>query len=346
MVDKDKVIQIIRGKGPILPVQLVKEIGGNTMIAGAILSDLVKSQRVKISHAKIGASPVYYTEGQEFKLAMLYNSLHEKEKKVYDLLKKSRVLRDKELQPVERVALRQIKDFAFPLEVNLPSGKEIFWKWYLTPNSDAEIIIKRNLGLDKKVEPTISADEKKIAEAARLAEEERLKEIERKLKEREDKLKELEKKAEEREEPKPEIKPIPEVQPVPPEVKAPIKGPRPIKQEKQDVLAEKDIKADDDFLKSIMADFETKNITIKEIHIIRKNSDIEMIINVPSEIGDIDFFCKARNKKNNNDGDLSTTFLQGQLRKLPTIYLTTGIITKKAMAMLEKEFKGLIVIKL
>jgi len=312
MLDKAQVVSIIRMKGPILPVQLGKEIGGNSMIAGAVLSELVQAREVKISNAKVGGSPVYYTPGQEPKLTMLYDHLHEKEKKAYEMLKEKRVLRDKALAPVERVALREIKDFASPIEVNLPTGKELFWRWYLTSNSDAEMLIKKTLGIEK---PKIPKEPEKPAVTKPITIEE-----------------------------PPKVEPEPlkvepkKVKPEQPKVQ------KNIPREKQDFL--KPEKPKDDFLKKIYNDFEGKNVEIKDINIIRKNSEIDMILKVPSAIGDVDFFCKARNKKKNNDGDLSSTFLQGQLKKLPTIYLTTGEMTKKAIGMLDKEFKGLLVIKL
>ena len=40
------------------------------------------------------------------------------------------------------VALRNIKDFAFKLEVSVDNKSEIFWKWYLIDNNEAEKIIK------------------------------------------------------------------------------------------------------------------------------------------------------------------------------------------------------------
>jgi len=60
----------------------------------------------------------------------------------------------------------------------------------------------------------------------------------------------------------------------------------------------------------------------------------------------MDFYCKARNKKRCNEADLSTAFVQGELRKLPVIFLTTGDLTKKAKELLSKEFKNIIINKI
>lgn len=367
MIDKEKVVGIIRAKGPILPVQLVKEIGGNTMIAGAILSDLVKSRRVMISKAKIGSSPIYYVNGQEQKLSILYDSLHEKEKQAYDLLKKESVLKDTELASVERVALRQIKDFAVPLEVNLPQGKEIFWRWYLLPKSQAEEKIKDMLGIkDKRTEDENKEKEqmeiqRKNVEEIRLKNEGLQKELleQKKLYAQKEKEREQNKN---REQDKRDSKNIKDSKEDHIKTEAIVELSRP--QEKQGKLIKdetdgKDRKDEqlptreqrtellkDDFFGNISDDFKKRNIRISDVNIIRKNSDIEMILTVPSAIGTVDMFCKARNKKKNNDGDLSSAFLQGQLKKLPTIYLTTGEITKKAMEKINKELRGIIVIRI
>src|SRR3989338_3156804 len=123
---KFKVLEYVRMRGPVIPVQISKQIGSNILFAGAVLSELFAGGKIKISTAKIGGSPVYYFPGQESRLTMLYPYLHQREKHVYDLLKDKKILHDKSLEPVERVALREIKDFACPIQVN----NELFWRWY------------------------------------------------------------------------------------------------------------------------------------------------------------------------------------------------------------------------
>ena len=68
---RDKVISFIRVNGPVLPIQISKQFGGNLFFAGAILSELVGRQKIRISSAKVGGSPVYYVDGQEYKLHVL-----------------------------------------------------------------------------------------------------------------------------------------------------------------------------------------------------------------------------------------------------------------------------------
>ena len=301
--DKDKrILQLIRMRGPLLPIHITKEIGWDTILIGAALSDLSRKGHIKISNTKIGGSPVYYVSGQEYKLQNLYKYLHEKEQKAFDKLKENKVLRDIELEPVIRVALRNIKDFAKPLEVTLNENREIFWKWYLIDNKEAEQLIRLIL---KKYVPTKEPTKEEEKEPKREI-------IEQKQEGRKgEKQKKLEGIKEELEEEQKEEKDKQEI-----EEKSP-------------------------FLNKIKRFFEKNNIEILEQNIVRKTSDAEFIIRVPSAIGSVRYFCKARSKKKFNDSDLSNVYVQGETKKLPVLFLITGELTKKAESMLDEQFKNI-----
>src|SRR3989338_5679613 len=145
---KFKILEFVRMRGPVIPVQVSKQIGSNILFAGAVLSELLSNGKIKISTAKIGGSPVYYFPGQEARLTMLYGHLHQREKHAYDLLRQSKVLRDKALQPVERVALREIKDFAYPIQFS----EELFWRWYLVNEEEAFNLINDAIRREKPKE--------------------------------------------------------------------------------------------------------------------------------------------------------------------------------------------------
>jgi hypothetical protein len=150
---KFKVLEYVRLRGPVIPVQVAKQIGSNILFAGAVLSELLSNGKIKISNAKIGGSPVYYFLGQELRLSVLYPYLHQRERHAYDLLKQHKVLMDKALEPVERVALREIKDFAYPIRFN----EELFWRWYLTNEQEALNLIKES----NKEEPKLVLEDLK-----------------------------------------------------------------------------------------------------------------------------------------------------------------------------------------
>ncbi len=112
MLDKTKILSFIREKGPVIPRDISKQFGGDTFITGAVLSTMADSKELRISHAKVGGSPVYYLSGQEEKLSLLYQYLPGKEKEAYTLLKEMKLIKDSTAEPAIRVALRNIKDFA------------------------------------------------------------------------------------------------------------------------------------------------------------------------------------------------------------------------------------------
>ena len=143
---RNEILNYVSKHGPILPVQISKQINNNILFAGAILSELVANKKIMLSNAKIGGSPVYYISGQEYKLSMLYPYLKDVHKKVYDLLKEKKILQDISVEPWQRVALREIPDFANMLRTR---DNQIFWKWYLVSEDEAVLIIKEILGINE-----------------------------------------------------------------------------------------------------------------------------------------------------------------------------------------------------
>lgn len=276
---KQKIIELIKIKGPVIPVQISKEINSDILMSSAHLSELSSEGKVKISNVKIGGTPLYYLPGQEASLQNFSNNLHEKEKKAFELLKEKKVLRDNKLEPVIRVALREIKDFAVPLQVTYQNNKEVFWRWYLLNKGESEGLIK--LLLTKKE----IKEEEKIGKEA----------IKKEIKPAEEKPKEI----------------------------------------------KKFIDKTDSFLEEIKSFFNKNKIIIKNSEIIRKNSEIDFILQVPSAVGNLEYYCKTKNKKRVNDGDLSSAYVQGQLKKLPVLFLTKGELTKRAKEMSNKEFKNI-----
>ncbi len=270
--NKERIIQFIKQKGPVLPVEVAKSVGSNIIMASALLSELCSTKQIKISHLKVGGSPLYYLPGQEAELQKFSDNLHEREKEAYLLLKENKVLDDSKLEPAIRVAIRNLRDFAIPLEVNYKDKKGLFWKWYLLTNKEVEELIKVLFGEKKtkfeKNKNEVETFEQKKIESKRIDNNRFLDEV----------IKYLNK-------------------------------------NKMDILS-KDI--------------------------IKKN-EIDFIIQIPSAVGKLEYYCKAKNKKRINDGDLASAFIQGQQKKLPVLFLTSGELTKKARSMLEKEFKGMYV---
>ncbi|MDP2628980.1 MAG: hypothetical protein Q8P15_03730 [Nanoarchaeota archaeon] len=129
---KERIISIIKRRGPSLPVHIAKEISLSILFTSAFLSELIAEKEIKISEMRVGNSPVYYIEGQEPNLEKFSQYLGSKEKEAFNLLRQRRFLRDKELEPAIRVALREIRDFAIAFK----KDEEIFWRYYTVHESE------------------------------------------------------------------------------------------------------------------------------------------------------------------------------------------------------------------
>ena len=141
VIARKKIVGILKLKGPSLPVQVARGIELSSLFAGALLSELAKEKTIKISHMKVGGSPLYFLAGQEPLLEKFHTYLPGKEKEAFLLLQKKNVLEDKTQVPAIRVALRNLKDFAFPF----PKNNEIFWRFHtanLTNSTNKQNTIK------------------------------------------------------------------------------------------------------------------------------------------------------------------------------------------------------------
>jgi hypothetical protein len=311
MFDKDNVLTFIKSKGPVIPRDVVKEFGGDTFIAGAILSQLVDAKQAKVTNTKIGGTPAYYISGQEQKLMDLSKYLGHVEKKAYELLREKQVLKDSDQEPAIRIALRSIKDYAKQLDVNIHGQSEIFWKWFLLSGIEAEKLIKEKIRGE-------------IIHA----------------------------------EPKEDFpKPIPEL-PKPVVIQENIttlfvekekelvhEPTKPLIKVVKEIKEAKETKAQtidgDSFYNRISKYFAKNNIEILEEGLVSKNKEFDFIVRIPSPVGVLTYYAKAKNKKRINDTDLSSAYVKGEFKKLPVLFISLGEPTKKAKEMLSQEFKNI-----
>ena len=311
METRDKILEIVKAKGPVLPVQIAKEIGSDILMASAHLAELTASRKLRISAIKVGGSPLYYLDGQEAMLQKYIVNANDKEKKAYDMLNENKVLRDSEQEPVIRVALREIRDFAIPLNVKYNNNREIFWKWHLAGNEEAEQIIKSKLKIIEKpvTEPLEKIQNQEIKPAKiedfRGTENAKHFPVEQKIEE----------------------KPIETLQ----------KG---VKQKKEP-RKHKSRDKDDIFLKDVAKFFEKNKIIILSSEVVKRNSEIDFVVEIPSVVGSLQYYCKARNKKRISDSDLSNAYVKGQLKRLPVIVLSPGDLSAKAQEMIGRELSNL-----
>ena len=77
------------------------------------------------------------------------------------------------------------------------------------------------------------------------------------------------------------------------------------------------------------------NVSIKKKETIRKNAEVNLLVEVSSIVGTTTYYCKARKKAKCDEKDLSTAYMEAQIKKLPLLFLYTNEITKKAQDMLQ-----------
>ena len=133
---KEKVLSLIKTNGPILPVFIAQQTGLSILFASAFLSELISDRELKTSNMRVGSSPLYLIPGQEPMLENYSQYLKNKEKEAYLLLKERKFLKDKDLEPAIRVALREIKDFAIAFQ----KEDNIYWRYLTIPESEFSLI--------------------------------------------------------------------------------------------------------------------------------------------------------------------------------------------------------------
>ena len=329
MDNREKALSFIRMNGPVIPSKVAKYIEKDIIITSAMLSELSSNGQLKISSLKVGSSPLYYVQGQEEKLQNFSGNLNQKDVRTYNLLKEKEVLRDTAQDPLVRVSLRQIKDFAVPLEVNVNGSKELFWKWYLLGNDRVTELIKKELGIndeDKKIsQPKPAEKPEPVKEGIPPKLEPEKKDQTEQQKVQEDARKESQE----------------------PAKKETITRPKEEQQKKITEDTEDKAAIKDEFAKEVDDFFLKSQIHRIDHQVIKKGKETDFIVDVKSPVGEITYYCKAINKKRVNESDLSLVYAQGQIKKLPALLVTPGQLTKKAEKMLESaEFKQLKVMKL
>jgi hypothetical protein len=370
MDHRENILKIVKEKGPLLPSQINKELRTNVLFASAMLSEMVDQKKIRLTSMKVGGSPLYYCDGQETALEQFAGKLGDAEKNAFSLIKNSKILRDRDQEPQTRVALREIKDFAIPLEVTANGQSDLFWKFYLVQDEEANALIKDyiNTRAQKPAEPP------------------KPKEVQAKIDTAPPKPQEST--------PAPTSPPrsAPPPQPASPPVQAqaapapastPAPAPKepvtsvkmtpleesevpefeyqpafsfstlidtdePVKIEKKEPEpepepAQPEFPEDDEFFNKVRSFFDTSGIEILGFELVRKGGEYDFTIRLPSNVGHLNYYCKAKSKAKINDGDLSTAFVHGQIKKLPILFLTVGDLTKRAEDLLNKEFKNMFV---
>ncbi|PIN73942.1 hypothetical protein COV20_02410 [Candidatus Woesearchaeota archaeon CG10_big_fil_rev_8_21_14_0_10_45_16] len=357
----DQILLYIKASGPTTPTRIAKVIKEETLIASAHLSDLSSQRKLRISDLKVGGSPLYYLPGQEDQLyRFAAGNMNEKDVMVLERLKEERVLREGDLDLLSKVALRRLKDFAIPLQVSTPDRTELFWKWHLLSadqtNEGIKNILKPEME-EKKEEIQETPAEEPVTPAEPEVVPEKVKEKpkkEKKEKAVEEAVVEEKVVDDPKKEPKKESK---KEKVIEEETKKEVKKEQPKAEKKkegadeQHTLEEKPVPTikkkvvNDPFLPIIEAYCKELDITMRDMEMIRKNSEINFIGDIPSVIGRTRYFCKAKKKNRCDEKDLSAAFVEAQMKKLPLLFLYSNDLNKKAQEMLESDALQNVVVK-
>ncbi|MDO8510698.1 MAG: hypothetical protein Q7S55_00875 [Nanoarchaeota archaeon] len=340
MRDQEKILYFLKVVGPTIPSKVAKNINTEILLASAHLSDLTSQGKVRISNLKIGGgSPLYYLPGQEEQLFYFAaGNLNPKDYQVLEVLKQQKIMRENSLDLLSRVAIRSLKDFAIPLHVTISGNKELFWKWHLLSDEEASASIKQMLMVREQTVPfqvpedsegqplpsqTLSGSQN--MPAAALEQEEPLQDtgpVEQEPAE------ELQEKIE---------KVLSQTKSNSPRVKK-------VRKPKQEGVPEK---IQDNFLPAAESFLAGKEIIIQDREIVRKNAEVNLVIKVPSAVGAVTYFCKAKKKIKCDEGDVSAAYMEAQIKKLPLLFIYTNELTKKAQEMLATDaFQNALVAKL
>ncbi len=289
---------------PVQPQGVAKALNTNSILASAMLSELTEKGALAVSHLKVGSSPLYYVPSDASKLLNYVHVLNEKDRQTLQRLQQEQVLRDNVLDPLSRVSLRNMKDFARQLTVKYGETQEVFWKYFLTDDRMAEQLIKKILEPEQKMEiPQVPAPEPIPQQPAQPALTPPIVQCRQRI----EKQTERQEKIEKIEEPK--------TQTISPSLT-------------------------DSFSKSVSSYFSKKSVAMLKETMVKRNVENNYVLSIPTPVGKVIYYCKAINKKKITDADISKAFVEGQLQKLPVLYLHTGELGPKAKQMLA-ELKGI-----
>ena len=113
-----------------------------------------------------------------------------------------------------------------------------------------------------------------------------------------------------------------------------------IKQKKLKKETEEIVK-DKDLLNVLNKYMDANGIEIIRTLVVKNNREINMIVKVPSQAGDLKYFVKARRRKRLNEGDLLLAFTESQTLKLPILYFSNAELSKKTLDYIKKNIPGM-----
>ncbi len=323
MLDQDRILQFISMSGPTTPSKVAKVINTDSLLASAHLSDLISQKKVRVSNLKIGGTPLYYIPGQEGRLYAFANgNINPKDFEVLEFLKEKKILREQELELLPRVALRGLKDFAVPFNVTMHGETELFWKFYLVSDEERDQLVK-NMLMPQAREVAKETTRVQQSDSMLMQEQDERVSAQTKLV-AEEPVQVAEKETE--------------------NISELLYSERPVQKVKEKPRKKKVI--EDTFSEDLEVFFKKLKIVIDLKETLRKNAEMNYVVKVPSVVGQMKYFCKAKSKSKCDERDLSAAYMEAQMKKLPLLFLYTDEMNKKAQEMIDSgAFENIVVRK-
>jgi hypothetical protein len=369
---KEKIISLIESRGPSLPNHLAKLIGQPPLFTSAFLAELVNDERLTTSNLKVGSSPLYYIKGQEEQLENFSSNLNQREKQAYNLLRENKILEEEKQEPVIRVALKAIPDYAQSVKVRIKEEIKVFWKYFTISEEETRQIIQEiasgsrpqiqetseHLEVETKEQiPEKQEPSHSVQEPAEEPEQTLPKELEDLI------TRDTEPLPEEPAQKKPiieteEIHSKPEQTPIEPKQSPPEPEPEPKNEVIESESEKPNYKTPDEnniqnlsdnpsekpteleFPGKIKEYLEAKDIEILKI-ISEKKKELIAIVRTDEIFGKQSYYLIAKEKKSVTDTDLVLASQPAQQERMPCLILSPGKLNKKAEEYL-KDWSNLI----
>lgn len=340
---KEDILGFLERNGPSVPATIASSLRKDSVLVNAVLSELIRDKKVYLTDMRYGRSRLHYLAGQEAQLDSFIDKLNEKDRATARKLKEARVLRDSEVEPLTRVSLRNIPDFAVPLEVSFNQRREVFWKWHLLSSDEAVNRIKEMLGVkDEEVASSRHAPE----EMHTTEPEKDSSETEASAAERDEYPGEAESSAKAEE----KVKPQSHQEQEEPAASADGESAEEHRPEEETYTHDSqgllETETDDPFGNEVISFLKEKDIRVIRCDVERKGTDLDLEVIVPSPVGGLRYYCKARKKKSIDDGDLAAAYVTALMRKLPALFVTPGTLTKKAQEKCDQEMLSMSVVEM
>lgn len=308
-IPRERVIAAIERTGPTQPLDLVRELHeGDSVLLGAILSEMAANNLVAISKTKRGGSPFYYLPNKPETLEKIGHYLKEKDRRTWEFLKENPVVKEDELDPLTRVSLQNIPDFSRRFTVDEVG----YWRYYLLSEEEA----RQRIAPKKVPVPEAPAPAKVEAASAKPPIEKIV------TPEPKETLQEESEEEREAEKPKKARKP---------------RSPRKTKKKTEDRGGEQTTLTrsespmnpiSDTLLERIHAFAQGRGGLITNSQIIKKDTEITCTLTVSGPFGNLSFFIVATGKKV-MEKNIMQWLLQARQQGMPLLILTTESFTKK-----------------